>query len=199
MSDSVSFSTLIERLRAGDNEAACSLLARYEPALRRIVAMRLMDRKLRGVADAEDICQSVFGSFIVRLGLGQFEIRNESDLLKLLSTMVRNKVVSKKRHRLLENRDDVQVCLSERSTENQIGAQATPSESLVYEELVRTAEGLISSEERELIALRKQGLGWNEIANRLGDDPERLRKRLARTVDFVIEQLGLDEVRRGRK
>ncbi|HEV3440634.1 MAG TPA: sigma-70 family RNA polymerase sigma factor [Gemmata sp.] len=199
MNDHNSFATLIERLRAGDNDAARSLLTRYEPALRRIVAMRLMDRKLSGLVDAEDICQSVFGSFFVRLGLGQYEIGNESDLLRLLATMVRNKVVSKKRHRSLEKRDDVRVCLNERQAENTIGSQASPSESLIYEDLMRAAEGLISTEERELIALRKQGFGWGEIANRLGDDPERLRKRLARTVDLVIDQLGLDEVRRGKR
>jgi RNA polymerase sigma factor (sigma-70 family) len=199
LSDQSSFSSLIERLRSGDNEAARSLLNRYEPALRRIVAMRLMDRKLRGVVDTEDICQSVLGSFFVRLGLGQYEITDESDLLRLLATMVRNKVVSKKRRRTLETRDDVQVSLKERLAENRAGSESSPSEWLAYEELIREAEGMLSPDERQLIALRKQGIGWNEIGNRLGEDPECLRKRMGRTMDLVIEQLGLDEMRRGKR
>jgi RNA polymerase sigma factor (sigma-70 family) len=199
LSDQSSFISLIERLRRGDNEAARSLLTRYEPALRRIVAMRLMDRKLRAVVDTEDICQSVLGSFFVRLGLGQYEITDESDLLRLLATMVRNKVVSKKRRRSLETRDDVQVSLKERLAENRAGSESSPSEWLAYEELIREAEGMLSPDERHLIALRKQGIGWNEIGNRLGEDPECLRKRMGRTMDLVIEQLGLDEMRRGKR
>jgi len=199
LSDQSSFVSLIDRLRRGDNEAARSLLTRYEPVLRRIVAMRLLDRKLRGIVDTEDICQSVLGSFFVRLGLGQYEIVDESDLLRLLATMVRNKVVSKKRRRTLEKREDVQIFIKDRMTENRAGSETTPSATLSYEELVREAEGLLSPEERQLIALRKQGVGWIEIGNRLGEDPECLRKRMARTMDLVIEQLGLDEIRRGKK
>jgi RNA polymerase sigma factor (sigma-70 family) len=193
LSDQNSFSSLIERLRRGDNEAARSLLLRYEPVLRRIVAMRLMDRKLRGVVDTEDICQSVMGSFFVRLGLGQYEIIDESDLLRLLATMVRNKVVSKKRRRTLEKREDVQSLIKERLERNRAGSETSPSKWLIYEELVREAEGMLSPDERELIALRKQGIGWNEIGSRLGEDPECLRKRMSRTMDLVIEQLGLEE------
>jgi DNA-directed RNA polymerase specialized sigma24 family protein len=199
LSDPSSFVSLIERLRRGDNEAARTLLARYEPVLRRIVAMRLLDRKLRGVVDTEDICQSVLGSFFVRLGLGQYEIAEESDLLRLLATMVRNKVVSKKRRRTLEQRDDVQITLKERMAENRAVSESSPSACLTYEELLREAEGMLSPKERELIALRKQGLGWIEIGCRLSEDPECLRKRMARTMDLVIEQLGLDEIRRGKK
>jgi DNA-directed RNA polymerase specialized sigma24 family protein len=199
LSDQSSFVSLIERLRGGDNEAARLLLARYEPVLRRIVAIRLLDRKLRGIVDTDDICQSVLGSFFVRLGLGQYEIADESDLLRLLATMVRNKVVSKKRRRMLEQREDVQVYIKERMEENRAGSETTPSQSLTYQELLREAEGMLSPEERELIALRKQGYGWIEIGSRLGEDPECLRKRMARTMDLVIEQLGLDEIRRGKK
>lgn len=192
LSEPDSFAELIDRLRRGDNDAARAILARYEPALKRIIGMRLMDRKLRGLVETDDICQSVFGSFFVRLGLGQYELDSESDLLRLLATMVRNKVVSKQRRRALEDRDDVRSLINER--QNRAGSQETPSECVVFEDLVKAAERLIAPGDRELIALRKQGMGWNAIATKLGDDPERLRKRLARTVDFVIEQLGLDDV-----
>ena len=191
MSDQNSFVTLIERLRQGDNDAARSLLAKYETVLRRIVAVRLLDRRLRGAADSEDICQSVLGSFFVRLRLGQYEIADESDLLRLLATMVRNKVASKKRRRTLEKREAVLAYLRKRIEENKTGSEPSPSEWLTYVELVRKAEELLSPEERALISLRKQGIGWFEIGTRLGEDPECLRKRMARAMDLVIDQLGL--------
>jgi hypothetical protein len=39
--------TLLDRVRAGDQEAATELVRRYEPALRRVVRLRLRDRRLR--------------------------------------------------------------------------------------------------------------------------------------------------------
>ncbi len=146
MAEPNSFATLIERLRSGDHEAARSLLIRYEPALRRIAALRLMDRRLRGFVDHDDICQSVFGSFFVRLALGQYELADENDLLRLLATMVRNKVVSKQRRRGREQREDVRRDLDRKLAENQARVES-PSHWLVFDELIRAAEGLFSTRE----------------------------------------------------
>jgi RNA polymerase sigma factor (sigma-70 family) len=199
LSEDDSFVDLIERLRGGDNEAARLLLERYGPVLRRIIGARLADGRLRRSVDADDICQSVFGSFFVRLALGQYELAGEEDLLKLLATMVRNKVASKQRRQVLEKRAELDVPLEERMAETNVGTGESPSERLVHEELIRAAERLLAPQERELIALRKQGLEWAEVGVRLGDSPGRLRKRLARAVDLVVEKLGLDEGSRGRK
>ncbi len=39
----------------------------------------------------------------------------------------------------------------------------------------------------------KQGGQWAQIATELGSSPEAIRKRLARAVDRVAHELGLDE------
>jgi RNA polymerase sigma factor (sigma-70 family) len=189
------FVALIERLRTGDHEAARLLVEQYEPVLRRIVAVRLMDRKLQRLVDADDICQSVLGSFFVRTALGQYALAGEADLLKLLATMVRNKIASKERRRVLEKREERQIAVDELARH---GTGPAPSEQLVFDELLREADRLLSPDERELIALRKQGLEWSEVAARLGGRPEGLRKRFARTVDLVVQKLGLNEVARDR-
>ncbi len=180
---------MIERVRQGDNQAARELLRDYEPVLRRIVSMRLADGRLRRLIDADDICQSVFGSFFVRMALGQYDIGSQEDLLKLLATMVRNKVVNKHRRRTLENREELRVPL-----DHQIAHDgSSPGDALLNEELMRKAPLLLSAEERELVALRKQGLEWGAIAKRLGSTPDGLRKRLARAIDMVVKQLGLED------
>lgn len=184
-------------MRGGDNDAARCLLERYEPALRRIIRMRLVDHTLRRRIDADDVCQSVFSSLVVRLGLGQYDLASESDLLKLLATMVRNKVANSQRRQARE--PHAALPLRGSPAESRAATDTSPSGTVVYQELLAAAQRLLSAEERELIALRQQGLAWSEVAARLGESPDGVRKRLARVVDLVVRQLGLDEVTRVRK
>ena len=65
MVEETSFQDLVDRIRAGDNEAAAELMRRYEPTVRRIARVRLGDAHLRHLLDSLDICQSVFASFFV--------------------------------------------------------------------------------------------------------------------------------------
>ncbi len=44
-----------------------------------------------------------------------------------------------------------------------------------------------------MLELRKEGLEWTAIAERLGGTAEALRKKLARAVDRVAHQLHLDD------
>src|SRR5262245_914953 len=51
MSDDASFQDLIRRVRGGDDAAAAELVRRYEPAIRRVVRLRLTDARLRRAFD----------------------------------------------------------------------------------------------------------------------------------------------------
>jgi hypothetical protein len=53
----------------------------------------------------------------------------------------------------------------------------------------------LSPDVQEVLELRNQGEDWAAIAARLGGSPEALRKKLARAIDRVAEQLGLDDER----
>src|ERR1700722_15375085 len=99
------FVELIQRVRAGDQEAASELVRRFEPAIRRAVRVRLVDDRLRRTFDSMDVCQSVLGSFFVRAAMGQFELEKSDQLLKLLATMVRNKVAERATHEKAGRRD----------------------------------------------------------------------------------------------
>ncbi len=50
----------------------------------------------------------------------------------------------------------------------------------------------MSEEERQLAEERADGLDWSQIAAKRGDSPEALRKRLARAIDRISEELGLE-------
>jgi RNA polymerase sigma-70 factor (ECF subfamily) len=193
MADELSFQALLESVRAGDDEAAAELLRRYAPVLRRIINVRLLDARLRGRVDASDICQSVLASFFVRVSLGQYELNSGEDLLKLLATMARNKVIDNARRRELEGNQDRRIPVAELPASAVRAADASPSQQVAFRELVSEARRRLSSEERQLLELRQQGLDWAAIAAQVGGTPEALRKRLSRAVDMVAQQLGLDE------
>src|SRR5208282_5000541 len=105
MSEPEAFQVLIERVRAGDAEAAAELVRRYEPMVRRAARVRLVDPRLGRVLDSMDICQSVMASFFVRAALGQYELNSPDQLLKLLATMARNTLANQAHGQRAARRD----------------------------------------------------------------------------------------------
>src|SRR3954452_14094094 len=106
MADDVSFQQLIGRVRRGDQQAAALLVQRYEPAIRRAVRFRLTDPRLRRTCDSLDVCQSVLLSFFVRVASGQYALETPDQLLRLLTTMARNKLLNKARQQHAARRDN---------------------------------------------------------------------------------------------
>jgi len=193
MSDAVSFQDLLQRVRAGDQDAARELVQRYEPAIRRAVRFRLANSRLARLLDSMDICQSVLASFFVRAAAGQYEVEQPEQLLKLLVAMARNKLALQARAQRRQRRDHRRVQTGALNEARLAAAGSSPSQHVAGQELLREAERLLSPEERQLAELRKEGLDWAAIAQRLGGTPEALRKQLARAVDRVAHQLHLDD------
>jgi hypothetical protein len=59
-------------------------------------------------------------------------------------------------------------------------------------ELLQEFRRRLSTDERQLAEKRAAGLGWSEIAAERGESPEALRKQLARAIDRVSQELGLE-------
>ena len=196
-----SFGELIARVRAGDEQAAADLVRRYEPAIRRAARVRLVDTRLNRLLDSMDICQSVMASFFVRAALGQFELETPDQLLRLLATMARNKLAGQVKGHRAARRDFRRVAAAQgdRDGEADAGAEQiagqdpTPSRDLAARELLEEALRRLSPEEKRILDCREQGGQWSQIAEELGSTPEAIRKRLARAVDRVAHELGLDE------
>ena len=196
-----SFQALIARVRAGDEQAAAELVRRYEPAIRRAARVRLVDTRLNRLLDSMDICQSVMASFFVRAALGQFELETPDQLLRLLATMTRNKLAGQVKGHGAARRDfrRVTAAQGDRDGEADAGAERiagqdpTPSRDLAARELLEEALRRLSPEEKRILDCREQGGQWAQIAAELGSSPEAIRKRLARAVDRVAHELGLDE------
>jgi RNA polymerase sigma-70 factor (ECF subfamily) len=191
MSEANPFRELLDRVRAGDQQAAADLVCRYEPLIRRTVRLRLKHPQLRRILDSMDICQSVFASFFARTALGQYQLHTQDDLLKLLVVMVRNKVATQARKRPQARQD----CSLEAAGVDEEAADSGPSPSvqIADQDLLQEFRKRLSPQDRQIAEWRSQDRPWEDIAADLGGSAEALRKRFDRAVDRVARQLGLEE------
>jgi RNA polymerase sigma-70 factor (ECF subfamily) len=192
MSEYDSFRQLLVRIRAGDEAAAAELVRRYEPAIRRAARVRLRDPRLKRLLDSTDICQSVLGSFFVRAALGQYELERPEQLLRLLVVMARNKLANQAHRQEAECRDHHRVEARPADEWELPARDADPGRQMAARELLEEARRRLSPDERRLLQLRETGREWNQIATEVGGRPEALRKQLARAVERVTKELGLE-------
>jgi RNA polymerase sigma-70 factor (ECF subfamily) len=187
------FAEFLHRIRAGEEQAARELVARYEQVVRREIRARLRDPRLQRLFDSADFCQSVFASFFVRAAAGQYDLDNPSQLVSLLLGMARRKLAFCVRQQRAQRRDNRRLQEGDRPLEQVADQQASPSELVGRQELVALVRQHLSKEENQIAQLRGQGCSWSEVAAQLGGTPEARRVQLARALDRVTRALRLHE------
>lgn len=194
MSSTADVRDMLAKVRTGDALAAEELVRAYEPELRRAIRVRLTDARLRRLVDSVDICQSVLAGFFVRTAAGQFDIQSPAELLKLLVTMARNRVIDWARRSQADRRDGRRdVSLYDHGEANAIaGTESGPVSIVVNRELLEKVRSQLSADELKLMEWRAEGQEWSEIAARLEEHPNAVRMRLSRALDRVAEELGLE-------
>lgn len=193
MSEDTSFRDLIRRVRAGDAGAAAELVRRYEPIIRLVVRRRLKDPALRRVLDSLDVCQSVLASFFGRAALGQYDLDSSDDLLKLLATMARNKVVNQVQKQRAARRDYRRSGHDSQGLAEVADRGPGPSQVVANRDLLQQLRDRLSAEERQLADRRAEGQSWEEIAKAVGSPPDAVRMKLRRALDRVAHELGLED------
>lgn len=189
MTPDVPFAELIANVRKRDEEAAAQLVRQYEPEVRRLIRVRLTDPNLRRLIDSADICQSVLAAFFVRVAVGQFDLAEPADLVRLLAEMARNKLIDHARKPATRrSRSGASSVFEAVPAEGD-----TPSAIAAHTELLAEALRRLTPEERALADQRAAGVGWPEIAAACGLTPEAARKKLSRAIDRVCEELGIDQ------
>jgi RNA polymerase sigma factor (sigma-70 family) len=187
MSPDPTFDDLMARVRAGDGAAAAALVRQYEPAIRTAVRGRMADPRLRRLFDSADVCQNVFATFFARMALGQYRLDTPDDLVKLLATIARNKLLKQvTRHR--RARRDYRRGTDPGPMEPAAGTPDPARQAATTDLLAAVFRGL-SPDERRLVELRQQGLDWAAVAAEVGGSAEALRKQYARAVARVADQL----------
>jgi RNA polymerase sigma-70 factor (ECF subfamily) len=193
MAEETAFPELIQRVRAGDEQAAAELVRRYKPAIRVAVRVRLTDPGLRRFLDSMDICQSVLANFFVRAANGQFELDKPDQLVKLLVTMARNKVTNHALRQQAARRDQRRLQKGGLDEDALVASGPTPSQVVANQELLQEFRKRLSDDERRLADRRARGQSWADIAAEYGGNADALRMQLTRAVDRVMRELRLEE------
>jgi len=193
MADANPFTALLQRVRAGDPAAATDLVRQFEPAIRVAVRANLVDPNLRRHFDSLDICQSVLGSFFVRAAAGQFDLNEPGQLVALLVKMTRNKLAMQaRRHRQLK-RDSRRVSDDAEAIGAVAAVTSSPVDAAAGKEMLSALLTKLPGDEREIAQRRAVGQDWATVAAEMGGTPEARRKQLARAIDRLATELGLDE------
>jgi len=189
MSGSDEITMLIERLRAGDPQAAEKLFACYAERLRHL-AGRNLSRKVAGRMDSEDVVQSVFRTFFRRNARGEFQIDSSAKIWRLLVKITLLKARAKGRYHTAEKRDVRSETLpSEDAGWLQVLAREPgPAEAAAFVDLI---ESLVKERPplfREVLQLRLEGQGPTAIAKQLGISRQNvyqvLKQLQSRLLDF---------------
>ncbi len=179
------------KLRSGNANAIAEFVAQYEPYIRRSLRFRIVRASLQSAADSADVCQSVLGSFLLRLSAGEYAIHTEEDLRKLLTTIANNKFLELSRHESAAKRDrSITESWSEKH-ELSTSHKQDPAEEIIFTEMQTHLARRLSSHELELLELRRAGKDWAEIAELLQEEQTALRKRYSRALNRVARELGL--------
>ncbi len=187
------FADFVRRIRAGDDQAAEELVKRFETLIRREVRLRISGSQVNRAFDSLDVSQSVLANFFARAAIGQFELEHPDQLARLLVTMARNKLVSRVRSERRQIRDIRRVTVAPDALDRVADEQPSPSEIVARKELLERLGTLLSDEERQIIDLRNQGLGWEEVATILGGSGQARRMQMSRGIERVTRQLGVAE------
>lgn len=193
MSSQSSFRDLLERVRSGDEWAATQLVRQYEPAIRRAIRLQLTDPLLGRLLDSIDICQSVLGNFFVRMAAGQFDLATPGHLLKLLTTMARNKLYDHLRRHEAERREQPSPAEEGIPIEAIIDPTPSPSQVIANKDLLEEVHRRLTTEERYLVEQRSLGRSWNDLGVELQAAGDSLRMKLTRALDRISRELGLGE------
>jgi RNA polymerase sigma factor (sigma-70 family) len=180
---------LVERWRSGDEQAAAELFHRYARRLTALARSRL-DGRFTPRVDAEDVVQSAYRSFFIRLRAGEFEQEGE-DWWRLLVTLTLHKLQKQvSRHR--RKKRDVRVEKGFGTEDSLFGIQLevlardpSPLEAL---SLVDHLEGLMRELDpfcRKVLELRLRGHSRTEIA----DQTDRSLRTVARAIEQIKQLL----------
>lgn len=182
------FTDLIQKTRSGDQDAARQLVELYEPEIRRAARLRMTDPQLRRLVDSVDICQSVFGRFFKNAADGSFDMQKPEQLLALLTTMTRNRVIDEHRRNQSQKRfSDPSAIPSD--PEELLDKSPGPRTAIAERELLSEVRSRLSPDELVLADRRNAGLSWDEISAEVNESAEGLRKRLDRAITRVRREM----------
>jgi RNA polymerase sigma-70 factor, ECF subfamily len=185
---------LIDLWRQGDQDAARQIVERYLDRLLHLARGRISQR-LAGRVDAEDIVQSVFRTFFVRLKDGRFVFADQDDLSKLLMRITLHKTLRQVAFHKAAKRDPhMETERGEHHREQLLSLldrEPSPEATVAFLDHLEHFLSQLEPLERQILELRIQGYSNDDIVQRLDLRYDRKIRRALERVRAVAEREGL--------
>jgi len=142
--------------------------------------------------DAEDIVQSVFRTFFVRLKDGRFVFQEEDDLCKLLVRITLHKTLRQVAFHKAAKRDpNMESNQGEHHREQLLAVldrEPSAEDALAFEDELEKFLAPLSEQEQQIIRLRLQGFTNDEIAQQMGLYDRKIRRVMERVRQVAAEE-----------
>jgi RNA polymerase sigma-70 factor (ECF subfamily) len=184
------FTTLMDRLRSGEDTAARAVFDRFAGQLVGLVR-RQFARRLAHRVDPEEVVQSAFKSFFLRHHQGKLQVGSWNNLWGLLTLIALRKCADRVEYLRAECRDVSREVAAAAGAvqpwELALDRAPRPQEAAALAETVELLFRSVDADERPILEMSLQGYTAAEISLKLGRGlrtiqrlREQVRKRLAR-------------------
>jgi RNA polymerase sigma-70 factor (ECF subfamily) len=184
---------LLELWRAGDNHAARQLFDQYAERLVAL-ARRRISQRLASRVDPEDVVQSVFRTFFVRVKEGRFRLKDQDDLCKLLMRITVHKTLRQvEYHKAAKRNPNLETVQGDHARDellHTLDGEPTPQAAASFLDEMEHFLSQLRPDERQILEMRLQGYTNEEIAAKLGIYDRKIRRVIER-VRGLAEQEGL--------
>lgn len=181
------FQKLLLDARAGDNEAREALYNQFGPQLRRVIARRLMSRRIEWATTPHD----VFDDVMLRVWNedAMYAFCNEEDFFKYVSRAVEREV-SNLRRNLTAPRRDYRRMEPLFADETRFASAANdPAQGVSQQEEIDFLRSQLSEENQLILELRLAGREWDAIGTQCGLAADAARKRLQRSIMQLLRRM----------
>jgi RNA polymerase sigma-70 factor (ECF subfamily) len=183
--------SLVNLYRQGDQDAARQIVDRYLDRLLTL-ARRRISQRLSSRVDPEDIVQSVFRTFFVRLKDGQFSFDDQDDLCKLLMRITLHKTLRQVAFHKAAKRDpNLETPQGEHHHEQLMALfdqEPTQEATVAFLDQLEHFLSQLRPQEREILEMRLQGHSNEEIAGKLGIYDRKIRRVIEHVRDIAAKE-----------
>jgi RNA polymerase sigma factor (sigma-70 family) len=187
---------LIDLWRRGDQDAARQIVERYFDRML-LLARRRISQRLSSRVDPEDIVQSVFRTFFVRLKDGEFVFQDQDDLCKLLMRITLHKTLRQVAfHKAAKRNPNMETGQGDRHAEQLMALfdrEPSAEATVTFLDQLEHFLDRLEPQTRQIIEMRLQGYSNDEICKELGTYDRKIRRAVERVRDLACEE-GLADV-----
>jgi RNA polymerase sigma-70 factor (ECF subfamily) len=171
---------LLAQVRAGADEAAEELFARYAERLIALVRVHLSE-KFAARFDPEDVVQTALRSFFCGVREGRYLLHHSGDLWRLLASIARHKLQHQVARHSAERRTVTREISHPEPTNagcSPLASIPSPSDAIVVADEIEWILNQLSPTEQRMFELRLEGYTLDEIA----EDIQRSQRTVRRTM-----------------